>query len=105
MTENKTIVGKENKNLTLKCYTLGGKPRGKPIWYHGNTKLTINKDESEWANYSFILNRNQNEQRYTCKAEHDLLRTSLNQSIKLDILCEYKALISILNQTTITSKQ
>ncbi|CAC5385799.1 unnamed protein product [Mytilus coruscus] len=86
MTEKNSIIGKENENLTLICYTLGGIPRGKTIWYHGKKELAMNKDEDETACYSLTLNRNHNEQIYTCIAEHDMLRTPLNQSIKLDIL-------------------
>ncbi|CAG2188317.1 unnamed protein product [Mytilus edulis] len=86
MTEDNRIVGKENENLTLACYTLGGIPRGKTLWYHGKKKLTMNKDDSEWTYYSITLNRNNNEQIYTCIAEHGMLRTPLEQSIKLDIL-------------------
>ncbi|VDI22654.1 Hypothetical predicted protein [Mytilus galloprovincialis] len=86
MTKENRIVGKENENFTLACYTLGAIPRGKTIWYYGKKKLTMNNDDSEWAYYSFTLNKNDNEQIYTCIAEHDMLRTSLEQSIKLDIL-------------------
>ncbi|XP_052065353.1 cell adhesion molecule 2-like [Mytilus californianus] len=86
MTEKNTIIGKENENLTLACYTLGGIPRGKTIWNHGKKKLMTNKDNNETAFYSLTLNRNHNKQIYTCIAEHDMLRTPLNQSIKLDIL-------------------
>lgn len=89
MTKENRIVGKENENLTLGCYTLGGIPRGKIIWYYGKKKLTMNNDDSEWAYYSFTLNKNNNEQIYTCIAEHDMLKTPLEQSIKLDILCKY----------------
>ncbi|CAC5395218.1 unnamed protein product [Mytilus coruscus] len=86
MTEKNRLVGNENENLTLACYTLGGIPRSKIIWYHGKKKLTMNKDDSKMAYYSLILKRNHNEQIYTCIAEHDMLRTPLNQSIKLNIL-------------------
>lgn len=89
MTERNTIIGKENENLTLACYTLGGIPRGKTNWYHGKKKLTINKDDNETAYYSLMLNRNHNKQIYTCIAEHDMLKTPLEQSIKLNILCKY----------------
>lgn len=89
MTDKDAIIGTENDTLTLACYTVGGIPRGKTIWYHGKEELTTNKDDSEWAYYSLILNRSHNEQIYTCTAEHDMLKTPLNQSIKLDILCKY----------------
>ncbi|CAC5412788.1 unnamed protein product [Mytilus coruscus] len=105
MTEKNTIIGKENENLTLACYTLGGIPRGKTIWYHGKKKLMTIKDDNETAYYSLILNRKHNEQIYTCIAEHDMLRTPLNQSIKLDILCKYYALILVLKRTIIAGKQ
>lgn len=88
MTEENRILGNENENLTLACYTLGGIPRGKTSWYHGGKKLTMNKNDSEWAYYPLILNRKHNKQIYTCIAIHDMLETPLNQSVKLDILCE-----------------
>lgn len=52
------IIGKEKENLTLACYTLGGIPRGKTMWYHGMKKLAMNNDNSEWTNYSFIRDKN-----------------------------------------------
>lgn len=93
ITEKNTIIGKENEILTLICYTEGGIPSGKTIWYHGTKKVAMNKDDNETAYYSFTLNRNHNGQIYTCKAEHDMLSSPLNQTITLDILCEYWVLL------------
>ncbi|CAC5395228.1 unnamed protein product [Mytilus coruscus] len=86
MTEDNSIIGKENKNLILACYTSGGIPIGKTIWYHGEKKLAMNEVYSKMAYYSLVPNRKHNDKIYTCLAEHDMLRTPLKQSIKLDIL-------------------
>ncbi|CAC5412798.1 ROBO1 [Mytilus coruscus] len=87
--ENCQILKEISDNSTTpekRLCTERGIPRSKIIWYHGKKKLTMNKDDSEMAYYSLILNRNHNEQIYTCIAEHDMLRTPLNQSITLNIL-------------------
>ncbi|CAC5421670.1 NCAM [Mytilus coruscus] len=85
-TINGTVQGKENENLTLGCYTLGGIPRGRTIWYHEKENLTMIEDDNEWANFSIIARKEHNGSIYTCVVQHDMLTSPLNRSVNLDIL-------------------
>ena len=89
MSSNNTIYGVENEELTLACFSKGGKPIGNISWHNGTKMLASSNENTEWLNFSFILNRYHDGQVLNCSVQHDMLDFPLNIPVKLNVQCKY----------------
>lgn len=79
------LQGKENHQLVINCSVNSGIPNESIMWFKGSTLLAIGGP----GNYALeiVPNRSYHENTYTCVVNSSALKTSLNQSVKLDIKC------------------
>ena len=89
LSSNNTIYGVENEELTLACFSKGGKPIGNISWHNGSKMLASSNENTEWSNISFILNRYHDDQILNCSVQHDMLDSPLNIPVKLNVQCKY----------------
>lgn len=85
---------KAGEALTLVCYSDGGNPPPKLIWYRGNAQIDatyylMNGDTTTANNLTFIVSATDNTGAYHCHASNSATKEPLVASTKLNVFCKF----------------